>query len=332
MNQICIHSLMPDAAAEYYAASRGTAGFDVDLACRQGADRHLVASQHGLCVGHCSLWWERVSSVPEARPGVIGHYMAQNGAVAHSMLTRACFLLREQGCTVAVGPMDGNIWRDYRLITFDSAGLIPLFPLEVSTPPDYPDHWKGAGFVPLSPGFHSSVMDLPVLSDLRLVNVAALLKRQGVRVRLMSMKRLEQELTRLQPVAAAAFAGEPFYTLPDETDFAECYLRARAHLAPELCLVAERDKQPVGYVLGALAQAVEDTRTLAVIRTLAVLPERNLIGLGAWMADHIYKTAQQMGAVQVVHAMVRDGSVAANIHAKAQVVFRRYRLFGRKLR
>src|SRR5262249_55020969 len=79
------------------------------------------------------LWWTQVPSLPGETIGAIGGFQATSAVAATEVLSRSCVRLRSQGCTLAIGPMDGNTWRRYRFVT--DAGTEPPFLLEPTHPP-----------------------------------------------------------------------------------------------------------------------------------------------------------------------------------------------------
>ncbi len=94
---------------------------------------------------HCSVWWQH-PPCHEKRIGVIGHYHAENQDASKELLDRACSFLREQGCELVVGPMNGNTWKSYRLVTWSDGS--PPFIMEPQNPGEWVDYWQRAGFSP----------------------------------------------------------------------------------------------------------------------------------------------------------------------------------------
>src|SRR5260370_142723 len=84
----------------------------------------------------------------DQRVGLIGHYAACEAEAAMFLLQLACKELARQGCTLAVGPMDGNTWQRYRLLT--ERGSEPPFFLEPDNPDEWPGQFTAAGFTPLA--------------------------------------------------------------------------------------------------------------------------------------------------------------------------------------
>ncbi|NJO83695.1 MAG: hypothetical protein HC828_13420 [Blastochloris sp.] len=75
----------------------------------------LLRDNIGAMMARCSLWWRATPPHHIERVGVIGHYAVRDAEAATALLTFACEYLAEQGCTLAIGPMDGTTWQRYRL-------------------------------------------------------------------------------------------------------------------------------------------------------------------------------------------------------------------------
>ena len=100
-----------------------------------GADAHL---RHEAADGTAEalLWWTHVPALPGEKLGVIGGFNATSASATSAVLAEAGERLRAQGCTLAVGPMDGNTWRRYRFVT--EPGTEPPFLLEPTNPATWP--------------------------------------------------------------------------------------------------------------------------------------------------------------------------------------------------
>ncbi len=289
---------------------------------------------------HCSdtdgsaeagLWWTHVPALPGERLGVIGGFSADHPVAAREVLVRALEMLRAQGCTRAVGPMEGNTWRRYRFVTGGSAE--PPFFLEPTNPPEWPDWWRSAGFEPLAEYYSTATDDLAA-RDARVAAVAARLASSGVAVRPIDLQRFEGELERIYAVSVVSFQDNYLYTpLPREMFLAQ-YRDIRARVRPELVLIAEREGEPVGYVFAtpdlAQAQRGESVDTV-IVKTLAVLPGRPQAGLGAWLLDEVHQAALRLGYRRAIHALMHESNRSRNLSAHYGTTIRRYTLFSQRL-
>src|SRR5688572_23781145 len=102
--------------------------FKPDLVLAHQADAYAIAIMDGMAVARASVWWTNVPRVAGEQLGVIGHFAALESSGAEELLNDLCRELSRHGCSRAIGPMDGNTWRRYRLLT--ERGTEPPFFME----------------------------------------------------------------------------------------------------------------------------------------------------------------------------------------------------------
>lgn len=303
-------------------------GFDPRLLVSHQVDEHL-SDESGK--NHCSLWWSVVPGIPGERPGVIGHFAATSLEEALPLLASALARLRAAGCTIALGPMDGNTWRRYRVLT--ERGEEPPFFME----PDNPDWWSDAfllsGFSSLAT-YTSSLVDDLSRRDPRAERARLRLEGEGIQIRNLDPDRFEDDLRRIYAVSVISFTGNFLYTPVPESAFIAQYLPYRDKIRPEFVYLAEDRGEPVGYLFAipdyAEAQRGLPMRTL-IGKTLASVPGRRYGGLGVVLTDLLHQRAQSMGFSRVIHALQYEGNSVRNMSEFFGRVMRRYTLFSRRL-
>jgi len=278
-----------------------------------------------------SLWWTHVPALSGERLGVIGGFAATGSVAARRILARAEGELRERGCSLAIGPMDGNTWRSYRFVT--EAGAEPPFFLEPANPPEWPASWRLNRFEPLAEYYSSATDDLTT-RDPRLDAAAARMACAGIAIRALDPAHFEEELARIYEVSVVAFQDNYLYTpLPMEAFFAQ-YRAIRGRVKPELVLLAEQAGSPVGYVFAmpdyAQAQRAEPVTTV-IVKTLAVLPVRSNAGLGALLLGKVHEAALALGFTRAIHALMHETNKSRNLSARYARTIRRYTLFAKRL-
>ena len=277
------------------------------------------------------LWWTQVPLLPGERLGVIGGFSATTAEAAVAVLARAAEILRAQGCTLAVGPMDGNTWRRYRLVT-EPGSTAPFF-LEPTNPPEWPAWWRQAGFETLAEYYSSATEDLALRDD-RLATVAARMAAAGVTIRPINPSGFEEELGRIYEVSVTSFQENYLYTPLPKESFLSQYLAIQSRVKPELVLLAEQHGRPVGYVFAtpdfAQVQRGEQLTTV-IVKTLSVLPGRSYAGLGALLLGEIHTAAQQLGMTRAIHALMHETNKSRNLSAHYSHTIRRYALLAKRL-
>jgi len=296
------------------------------------ADAHAVVTRDRVGVARCSLWWREAPPLAGEVPGVIGHFAALDESAAKELLDTACDQLRVEGCTCAVGPMDGNTWRPYRLVTERSHE--PPFFLEPDNPDEWPRWFVTSGFRPLAQYF-SALNDNLAVEDPRMARAEERLEREGVRLRPLDLGKFAGELQRIYAVSRVSFERNFLYTPISEEEFLAQYEPVRAHVQPELVLLAEQAGQPVGFIFGIpdLAQARRGVpMDTAVLKTVAVLPGRTQAGLGSLLIARCQQAARALGFRRVIHALMHESNNSRNISGHYAKPFRRYTLFSCSLR
>ena len=300
--------------------------------CQQHApDASLLLAAGGETAARCSLWWNGAPPPGGHRLGLIGHYAAAGTCAAATMLGRACELLTGQGCTLAVGPMDGNTWRRYRLLT--ERGPEPPFFLEPDNRDDWPAHFADNGFTALAQYYSALNADL-TQRDPRADEAAERLAARGVRLRPLKLDHFEEELRAIYPLAVLSFRDNFLYTPLAEEEFLAQYRGLRAILPPGLGVLAEHDGALVGFLL-AVPDLMQKQRGVPVdtviLKTMAVHPDHGGAGLGALMMARCQEDAARMGFRRAIHALMYEGNRSRRISGRTAQVIRRYTLFSRPL-
>ncbi|MBI1880254.1 MAG: N-acetyltransferase [Chloroflexi bacterium] len=213
---------------------------------RQKAEAHWWLNDHyGNVVARCSLWWGQTPPYLGHHLGFIGHYAARDLETARQILALACDQLVAQGCTMAVGPIDGNTWQPYRLIT--QRGSEPIFFLEPDNPADWPAHFTESGFTTLANYFSALDNRLRPL-DSRLAKAAERAAKQDIEIRTANLTAFETELHHLYTLSIASFQDNFLYSPISEADFIAQYQPIRPYLRSELILIAAQADRPIGFM------------------------------------------------------------------------------------
>jgi GNAT superfamily N-acetyltransferase len=279
----------------------------------------------------CRLWTRFAPRLGGRRLGVVGQFAAADAHAAVAVLHAACEQLRHEGCHVAVGPMDGNTWRRYRLVTWRSSE--PPFFLEPDTPDDWQGYFAQAGFQDLA-HYTSALNDDLAHTDPRVPAAWQRLQDQGVTLRTLDLDRFDEELAAIHRLTVVAFTDAFLYTPIDLESFRQMYRPIRGHVDPRLVLLAHSGGELVGYLfaIANLAQAqrggVVDT---AIIKTMAVAPGRQHAGLGSVLMDRAHQTARELGYRRVIHALMHEANASRRLSSRTASTIRRYALLARTL-
>ena len=297
----------------------------------QRADVHLCAvSGSDEVEARCSLWWNHVPAYAQHRLGVIGHYAAAGDDAAAAVLAAAQERLRLAGCTLAVGPMNGNTWRSYRFVT--ERGEQPPFFLEPANPPEGPLQFERAGFSPLASYFSAFNSDLS-RPDPRMAAIEKKIADAGVAIRSANAD-LRHEMEKIYGVSQVSFRQNFLYTEIPQAEFIAMYEPLFSVVRPELVLIAERAGECVGYLF-AIPDLAQKARGLDVdtfiIKTVSILPRREIRGLGTLLVARAQRLGHEMGFHRCIHALMFEDNISLNISRHYAAIMRKYTLYSKEL-
>ncbi len=276
-------------------------------------DVHCMVVQNDQVVARCSLWWTSTPALPGEKIGAIGHYAARDWSSARLLLEQAIGELKQAGCSLALGPMDGNTWRRYRFVT-QRGSEAPFF-LEPDNPDDYPEHFTRNGFMSLAEYTSTLNTDL-TRNDERIERARQRLTNSGVVIRDFRSNAFEAELRRIYAVSALSFRQNYLYTPLPEDQFVGQYLQIRECVRPELVMLAEHEGKPVGYVFGIpdwLQKSRGQALDTAILKTVAILPGKTYGGLGNVLVHEAQQRARDLGFVRVIHALMHSANNSRNL-------------------
>ncbi|MBI1920762.1 MAG: GNAT family N-acetyltransferase [Geobacter sp.] len=295
-------------------------------------DTHwVVLDEQGKMTARVSLWWSAVPPYPGERLGVIGHYAALDAASAAQLLAHSCRELASRGCTLAIGPMDGNTWRKYRFVT--ERGTEPPFFLEPDNPDDYPRHFETAGFASLARYYSNLDPDLG-WSIRNATQLEARISKLGITFRHLDQEDFENELKRIYDLSVAGFGNNFLYTPISREEFQLMYEKIRPFIMPELVLFAEQEGKHVGFLFALpdmlRAQRGEALDTV-ILKSMAVLPEWNGKGIGGLLMARATANAGELGFRRAIHALMHEDNTSRGMSGRHGIKIRQYSLFARRL-
>lgn len=307
--------------------------FDAECLRGHATDAHWVmVDAEEKVIGRCSLWWRSTPTLPGHRLGLVGHYASADPSTGSQLLELVCRELRDHGCTLAVGPMDGSTWRNYRFVT-GSRGDPPFF-LEPVNPRSWPAEFEEKGFRPMAT-YSSSIDERMEEEDGPSLRAAARMADLGVKVHHLSMDRFEEELRSIHPLITTSFQNAFLYQPITESAFVAQYQGIRPYVQPSLAFIATHANRPVGFIFtvpdSSPASAGRPGAPTAVIKTLAVLPGRQYAGLGVHLTAVSRRAARDLGFRRLIHALMQDSNSSRCIRSGYTSPLRRYTLFARPL-
>ncbi|MBW1879822.1 MAG: GNAT family N-acetyltransferase, partial [Deltaproteobacteria bacterium] len=126
--------------------------------------------------------------------------------------------------------------------------------------------------------------------------------------------------------------GEAFGYVPvPEEALQAWYAPMRSLVDPDLTLVVRTPEgEPAGFLF-SIPDFAQPDRGWFLVKTLAVLPEYRVIGVGSWLVAAAHRIARRKGYRAGVHCLMWTGSRSTDISRHGGEVFRRYALLEKAL-
>ncbi len=307
-------------------------GFDPDHLENDQADQHFaVLDSKDRVRARCSVWWREAAQVNGTKTGAIGHYAATDESFGETLLEHACRELKNRGCELAVGPMDGNTWRRYRFVT--ERGTAKPFFMEPDNPDEWPIHFSRHGFKPLA----HYVSEINPHMSVRQPEIGSLrqkIKNAGISIASLDTVNPETDLDGIYDVVCESFKDAFMYTTLDRESYRRMYVPLLRNVDPRLMLVAKQRGEVVGFIFAPpdmLQRTYQEKIDAIVIKTIAILPRKELSGLGRILIVDMLANAVEMGFTTAISALMHTANRSQKISSDCAGPMRGYSVFARDL-
>ena len=270
--------------------------------------------------GQLTIWFD--GPVWDDHPNVatVGKCKFTSVEAGARLLEDAAALAKSAGATALIGPMEGDTWHAYRLIS--DRGERSPFLMEPSSADHDEAAFKAAGFDVISSYFSAAapLSELPGAKP-KDTDIFTIETWDGTKP--------EKLFTQVHELSCAAFENNPFYKHITLEDFLAMYLPMVPLLKQDLILFARDSTDAlVGFLFGIPNYAEGPTPASVILKTYASSQK----GAGHWLSYEFYVNAKAMGFDTAIHALMHDDNLSAvRSGLNGADVFRRYALMGRNL-
>ena len=307
-------------------------GFEPQCLRTEQADQHFAALDKDQQVrARCSIWWRDTANVNGSRCGAIGHYAATDAEYATAVLQHACRELKNRRCAIAVGPLDGNTWRRYRFVT--ERGAAKPFFLEPDNPEAWPRHFGSCGFSTLAHYVSEINPDIanrqPELGSLR-----DKFTDLGIQIVPVDVDDPVDDMAGIYRVVCESFKKAFMYTPLDIDNYCSMYEPLLMQVDPRFMLVAKHAGEVVGFILAPpdfLQLRYQHRMDAIVIKTVAVLPQKEYSGLGRVLIVDLLRNAIDMGFTTAISALMQSENRSQEISSDCAGPMRAYALYAKEL-
>lgn len=270
--------------------------------------------------GHLTIWSDGPVWGGHTNVATVGKCKFASVQAGARLLTDAADRARAKGATALIGPMEGDTWHAYRLVS--DRGVEPPFLMEPASADHDADAFRAAGFDVISSYFSASapLSELPGPKPEN-TEVFSIETWDGTDP--------DALFAHVYDLSCAAFADNPFYKHITLEDFLAMYRPVVPLLKQELILFArDTTGSLVGFLFGIPNYAEGPKPASVILKTYASSQK----GAGRWLSYQFYVNAKSMGFDTVIHALMHDDNLSAvRSGLNGADVFRRYALMGRSL-
>lgn len=254
------------------------------------------------------------------RTAAIGGFKCESAAAGAKLLSQVGTDLAAAGFGALIGPMDGDTWHRYRVVT-ETDGSRPYLMEPVSGPYDR-EAFSTAGFTAIS----EYASGRGALLDAIGPEPATM---PGVRVAQWDGSRSAELIDRLFETSAGAFARARFFKPIERSDFLKLYEPVIPLMDPRHVFFAQSaDGTLIGFLFGIPDRLEGDKPQTVILKTYA----SGVRGVAHLLADSFHRSAIELGYTTVIHALMHVDNVSLERSRRyGATVFRRYALMGRRL-
>lgn len=254
------------------------------------------------------------------RTMAVGQFSCATAEGGADLLEQVAQQARKDGAEALIGPMDGDTWHSYRLIT-ETDGSKP-FLMEPSSKPHDIAAFKQAGFETVGSYFSAS-------APLAGIPTNAPRETGEFQIETWDGTAPEALFTQVHALSCEAFAKNPFYKPIDLKAFLAMYMPVVPLLKQQLILFARaKDSALVGFLFGIPNYAEGAQPSAVILKTYASLRK----GAGHALSAQFYRASKELGYQTALHALMHDDNLSAiRSGLNGAEVFRRYALMGRRL-
>lgn len=239
--------------------------------------------------------------------GYIGQFSMETPEQGKQQLLAYIKELKELGHDRIIGPINGNTWNSYRLISY-SNDTVANFPLEPTNPLWYNDVYLDVGFKPLQK-YYSEIFDIGYV--VRFNN--------GIDIRNFRTDDFET----LYNIANVSFARNFLYETVSFEEFTRIYgSPMKEKLDDGYIALAYINNEPVGFIFSFVFN-----KTL-ILKSMAVLPPYRSHGVGAALINYVCLQAKKDGIDKAIGALISSNNHSGKIVSKyGSKIFREYTLY-----
>lgn len=276
----------------------------------------------------CSIWTDNTPDYMLYKTGCIGDLFANDINSGLEILKYAEDQLKKHKINYAIGPMNGNTWNKYRLVS-ESTDHKPFF-LEYFTPLFWKNIFINSRYSSIA-SFSSAITDNLSYEYKSDESFEKFFKELNLKIRNFNINNPICDLKKIYKLSIICFAKNFLYSYISEKSFLDMYEKIIPYIDPELFLLIEHNNNLIAFVFAIPDYNQTESTDTLIIKTMARDPNKIYAGLGNLMAQKIHLRAREKNYKQVIHALMHDSNSSKIISNKSAKKIRTYELFGKEL-
>jgi len=212
-----------------------------------GKAKYFLAKENGKPTGRiAAIINHEHNKFYKDRVGFFGFFESLNDyAVASSLLDKVSEILREEGMERIRGPMNFSTNEECGFL-IDGFNAPPLL-MTPYNPPYYSDLMERYG-MEKAKDLYAYICDIPEELPEKILRVAEIAEKRGIRVRPINKKRFYPEMDIFRDVYNSAWEKNWGFIPLTEEETRHIAKNLKSVVLPELTLVAEKGNEPIGFM------------------------------------------------------------------------------------
>ena len=287
----------------------------------------FVVKEDDKVLARCALIYNNGLSYKNYKTAQLGFFEAVNNIDAVKFLFDEVKKYAKENYEYLVGPINGSTWKKYR-VTLPSNNL--PFLLDNYNKSYYAELFENSEFEQIA-YYTSSIFNNLDRDYSRIEKFNKIFEQKGIKLRNFNPEKFEEDIKKIYEISVQSFVNNFLYTEISFDEFYKMYEPVKSFLNPEWIIFAEdENNEPIAFMFGFDNLFSQGKKSL-VAKTLAQVPNPKFKGIGSYLTELLHKKAYEKGYDNVIHALMYESNVSANILGKDAQLYHEYKLYGVKL-
>jgi len=262
-----------------------------------------------VVVGRFALYDNPSISIENKKTLTVGSYECiDDFNVSKQLITKIKETTNQFGALKLVGPLEGSTWQNYRFTVTEGA---PFF-TEMIHKPYYPKQFTDSGFDVLKT--YSSTLNSNIKGDEdRIKQFKDRLKDQNLIIRNIDLANFKNELIKIADFSNCAFKSNYLFSEFTADSFVAKYFPIKDYVKTELFYLVEDSVGELQGFLFCIPNYFDPKNESIIVKSMAILPKRELAGLGIYLGELMYKKAIELGYSKAIHAYMIDDNKSISL-------------------